>query len=229
MDRVKRGIVFLSAVLFVLGVGIGAFALTLFSAGEIYDYQDSVDGVQLPSVDAIVVLAGGRGRISFGADVWYRYYELSLRPLRPLAPNPIPRQTPVLYLSGMGSSVSYASLSTQVRRGVLSSLTPESVVIEKESADTEENAEYLVRYAKTRGWRRVLLVTSSYHMRRARLIFERVSGGAFTIETLSVFQDPFDANEWRSTLQGIKVTVAEYFKWIYFRAFWEPSPALRKP
>ena len=37
----------------------GLLVLPLLLAGEIYDYQDTVDGVRLPSVDAIVVLAGG--------------------------------------------------------------------------------------------------------------------------------------------------------------------------
>ena len=41
---------------------LGALALAYVMAGDIYEYQDTVDGVHLPEVDAIVCLAGGRGR-----------------------------------------------------------------------------------------------------------------------------------------------------------------------
>jgi uncharacterized SAM-binding protein YcdF (DUF218 family) len=83
-------------------------------------------------------------------------------------------------------------------------------------------------YAAQNGWKRILLVTSPYHMKRARYIFERLghASGGFTkpvgIETLSVYQDPFDANEWRSSWVGIRVTILEYFKWIYYRYVWKP-------
>ena len=52
-----------------LGMVVGALLLASILAGEIYDYQDTVDGVHLPKVDAIVVLAGGKGRISAAGDL----------------------------------------------------------------------------------------------------------------------------------------------------------------
>src|ERR1017187_6074086 len=86
-----------------LGGGI-SFGIALFFrfAGDIYDYQDTVDGVHLPHVDAIVCLAGGRGRIAAAGDIWYRYWELAHSPLVGIGKNPVPDQTPILYLSGMG-------------------------------------------------------------------------------------------------------------------------------
>lgn len=45
----------------VLGIFLTLLTLGLILGGDIYEYQDSVDGVHLPPIDAIVCLAGGGG------------------------------------------------------------------------------------------------------------------------------------------------------------------------
>src|SRR4051812_17666421 len=99
------------------GALIAAFLLVYVMAGEIYDYQDTVDGVHLPQVDAIVCLAGGRGRISAAADIWYRYWELSQVPVPGAGRSPAPTHPPLLYLSGMGGHSNWNVLAHHVRRG----------------------------------------------------------------------------------------------------------------
>ncbi|MGZ3707424.1 MAG: YdcF family protein [Bdellovibrionota bacterium] len=198
-----------------LGMTLGALILAYFLAGEIYDYQDTVDGVHLPRVDAIVCLAGGRGRISGAADLWYRYFEQAHQQG---APKDAP--TPVLYISGMGHQSNWAVFVRQIRRGVLESIRSQDVVLERESENTDANARYLVQYAQKTGWKRVLLVTSRYHMRRAKMIFERelrAAGSPLEVETLSFYQEPFEPGEWRSGLHGVRVTVTEYLKWVYYK------------
>ena len=87
------------------------------------------------------------------------------------------------------------------------------------------NAEWVVRYSRERGWKRILLMTSPYHMKRARFMFEvvtRNAGVPLDVQTLSVYQEPFEPGEWRGGLHGIRVTVTEYLKWIYYKTFWRP-------
>lgn len=202
-----------------LGMALGVLTFALVFAGEIYEYQDSFDGAHLLEVDAIVCLAGGRGRIAAAGDLWYRYWEAASRDEAKL---------PVLYVSGMGPLANWNVFARQLRRGVLESLKPEHVVLETESVNTESNALWLARYARQRGWSRMLLVTSPYHMRRARYIFERVlreAGRSVEISTVSVIQEPFEAGEWRTALHSVRVTVIEYVKWLYYKSFWKPDPA----
>src|SRR4051794_27871720 len=87
---------------FGLGLVLGALGLGFILAGDICDYQDAVDGVHLPKVDAVVCLAGGRGRIAAAGDIWYRYWELSHSLVKGVGPNPVPAHTPLRYISGMG-------------------------------------------------------------------------------------------------------------------------------
>ena len=214
------------------GVLLGGVGLAYLLAGEIYDYQDSVDGVHLPQVDAVVCLAGGRGRIGAAGDLWYRYWELSRTPLKEAGPVPVPGTPPVFYISGMGPQSNYGVFARQLRRGVKEVIHPEQVVLETESTNTESNARWLARYAYAHRWERVLLITSSYHMKRARYLFERVlkemapsPDRVVAVETFSVYQDPFDPEEWREGLHGTRVTLTEYFKWIYYRYGWGlPKP-----
>ncbi len=202
-------------------LGIAAFFILIYYwAGEIYDYQDTVDGAHLPQVDAIVCLAGGRGRIAAAGDLWYRYWEYSQKS------GPILEKVPVLYFSGMGPQAKWNIVAKQLRRGVLSAIREESVVIEKESLNTGENALWLSQYAEIHHWRRILLLTSGYHMKRARFIFEQVLKGLddpIQLETISVYQEPFVPEEWRAGPNGIRVTLIEYLKWVYYRSFWKPA------
>ncbi len=184
----------------VLGICLGAFSLAYLLAGDIYEYQDTVDGVHLPEVDAIVCLAGGRGRIAAAGDIWYRYWEAVHSPVVGAGRTPLPSNPPVLYMSGMGHQSTWKGFTRQLRRGVLEVIKPDHAVLETESDNTDENAKYLTRYAKSHGWDRILLMTSPYHMKRARLIFDantKMAGLNMSIETLSIFQEPFEPGEWR--------------------------------
>ena len=201
---------------------VSAVAVFIFLAGEIYEYQDTFDGVHLPKVDVIVCLAGGRGRIAEAADVWNRYRELALFPVKEAGKSPAPSRNPVLYISGMGPQANWNVFLRNLRRGVRDVITPSDVVIENRSSNTYENAVVFSIFAQARGWERMLLITSRYHMKRARQIFEKVVppplSRPLVIETLSVYQEPFEPGEWRWSLHGIRVSVIEYLKWIYFRA-----------
>lgn len=202
-----------------LGLSLGAALLAFLLAGEIYEYQDTVDGSHLPEVDAIVCLAGGRGRITTAGDIWFRYWE------QVNAQNSSYKKVPILYFSGMGRQANWVRISQQLRRGILQSIRETDTVIETESFNTDANARWLARYAEKHHWKRVLLLTSNYHMKRARFIFEKVLeklDDPPVIETLSVFQEPFSPEEWRTDMNGIHVTIQEYLKWIYYKTVWHP-------
>jgi uncharacterized SAM-binding protein YcdF (DUF218 family) len=202
------------------GAWVGLFGIALFLAGSIYEYQDTADGAELPNVDAIVCLAGGKGRIAAAGDVWYRYWERAHD--QPARPRP-----PILYLSGMGPQSSWGSLGLHLRRGVYGVLRPENVIIETESLNTDANARWLARFARERGWKSILLMTSPYHMKRSRFIMERVLAAAnlpLRVETLTILQEPFDSSDWMTELKGVRVTIFEYLKMVYYQYFWEPDP-----
>ncbi|MEO5968440.1 MAG: YdcF family protein [Bdellovibrionia bacterium] len=204
--------------LLVTGFALGTLMLAFLLAGDIYDYKDTALKDSLPPVDAIVCLAGGRGRISAAGDLWYQYLD---RVLEVTSDSQTP--IPILYFSGLGHQANWSLLTRQLSKRVLQVVQPEDVVIENESANTDENAKWLLRIAQQRHWKRIVLLTSSYHMKRANFIFSHVlkaGGVSLQMDTLSVTQEPFSSKQWRSGLWGIRVTLQEYLKWVYYKSIW---------
>jgi uncharacterized SAM-binding protein YcdF (DUF218 family) len=219
MDRNSgRFQIFASFSFFLLGLLSGVLLFAFVKAGALYDYQDTLDGAFLPPADAVVVLAGGRGRISAAGDFWFRYYEREEAGEIEAAP--------MLYISGMGPNSNWATFEKSLRPGVLKAMKPSNVVLETESRNTEENALWVVKNARLRGWKRLVLMTSPYHMRRSRFIFAKVlerTDLKLEVDTLTIYQEAFSSEEWRESANGIRVTMIEYLKWLYYTTFWKPG------
>lgn len=201
------------ALALVSGIFIGWFLLALSASGLIYDYQETVVSERIPPVDVIVCLAGGRGRIKAASDLWYLYDKRD------------PRPKPVLYFSGVGPQATWASIQQQIDPSVLVELKENNVILENISTNTQENAEQLLRYAREKKWKKIMIVTSSYHMRRSLYIFDKIMNKTkkeFRFETYSVTQESFTSENWQKNLHGVQVTVFEFIKWIYYRTFWTP-------
>lgn len=194
-----------------MGVVLGTSVIAYLGAGAIYDYRDSVAAMdRLPQVEAIVVLSGGRGRIRVAGDLWHQYFQNQSQSARAGDRSGLP----ILYLSGLGRQAGFNVLDGHLRKEVLKDLMLKHVIIENESTNTEQNAQWLRRYQRKNNWKRILLVTSNYHMRRSKLILERILGPEVAIETFSVVQEPLSAASWRADLNAIRVTLTEYIKWL---------------
>lgn len=216
--RFGRFQVIASLSFFILGLLSGVGLFTFIKAGVLYEYEDTLDGAYLPAADSIVVLAGGRGRIAAAGDFWFRYYE------REELGGPI--TAPMLYISGMGPNSNWTTFEKSIRPGVIKAMKPSNVVLETESRNTEENALWVVKNARLRGWKRIVLMTSPYHMRRSKFIFSKVLAQTelkLEVDTLTIDQETFSSEEWRGSLNGIRVTMLEYLKWLYYTSFWAPG------
>jgi uncharacterized SAM-binding protein YcdF (DUF218 family) len=204
-SQVKSISVYLATL--ILGLGLGVFGVAYFAAGTVYDYTDSQELKASPQIDAIVCLAGGRGRIRAAGDLWYEYYRRS------------PERPPVLYVSGMGRDSTLNVLSQHIQESIYKVMKPSDIVMENGSTNTRENAEWLRAHLSPRKWNRFVLVTSTYHMKRARFIFEKVLDGLnVEMRTYSHIQSPYTHKEWKTSILGIQVTVEEYLKGLYYQA-----------
>jgi len=125
------------------GLGFALFAVTLGTPAD----------ADTPKVDAIIAITGGKGRIEHGA--------------RLLAEGSGKR----LLIAGADPSVRKVDL---VRRlGAPRGLFECCIDLGSESVDTRSNAEEAKRWLDRRNYKSVRLVTSDWHMRRARYEFNR--------------------------------------------------------
>jgi uncharacterized SAM-binding protein YcdF (DUF218 family) len=142
------------------GLGFALFAVTL---GEPAD-------AGTPKVDSIIAITGGKGRIEHGVKL--------------LAEGKAER----MLIAGADPSVRKVDL---VRRlDAPRQLLDCCVDLGSESVDTRSNAEEAKRWLERRRYKSARLVTSDWHMRRARYEFSRQLDGAFEIVPDAVRTEP---------------------------------------
>jgi uncharacterized SAM-binding protein YcdF (DUF218 family) len=140
--------------------------------------------------EAAVVLTGGSGRIEHGIDV--------LRAGRAQR----------LLVAGADPSVTKADIAR--RLGGSNRLLRCCVDLGSESVDTRSNAEEAARWIEKHRFTSVRLITSDWHMRRARYEFRRVMGGKVRLTTDAVRSEP-----------GFMTLFGEYNKYVLRRlAVW---------
>jgi len=123
-----------------------------------------------PATDAAVVLTGGKGRIEHAIDV-----------LRA-------QKAKRLLVSGADPAVTKGDI---VRRlGGNQKLVQCCVDLGSESVDTRSNAEETGRWLAQHKFQSFRLITSDWHMRRARYEFRKVLGGKYRIVPDAVRTEP---------------------------------------
>jgi uncharacterized SAM-binding protein YcdF (DUF218 family) len=103
-----------------------------------------------------------------------------------------------------------------IERGV----PKEKIVRLPHDADsTKEEAEAVLKFAKERKWRSLIVVTSNYHTRRARYIFRRVFSQGIEVHIASARDGDFDPQNWWKKRKSTKELTREFAGMIV--AVWE--------
>jgi len=162
------------------------------------------DGAQ---VDVVLCLAGGKHRIPAAVSLWEKLRAIPGR-----------KHPPVLFFSGVGPHAGYETLIEQgVSKELVKSMKKEEVVFEDVSANTYENAQIFSSFARQNQWKKILLITASYHMKRSSDILRKAIEPDDTVETFTVDAEHFDRHEWHKDAYAIRVTMIEYIKWLFYR------------
>jgi uncharacterized SAM-binding protein YcdF (DUF218 family) len=120
--------------------------------------------------DAIVVLTGGAKRIERGLDLLER------------------GRAKRMLVSGVDRTVRPPELAQQYPASA--ALFECCIDLGRESVDTRSNAEEVARWAERRGFRSVRLVTTDWHMPRARFELSRRLGGKVELVGDAVESNP---------------------------------------
>ena len=120
--------------------------------------------------DAAVVLTGGSGRIEHAIDVLRR------------------GKARRLLVAGADPSVTKGDLARRIPGSF--DLLKCCVDLGSESVDTRSNAEEANRWLKKRRFQSLRLITSDWHLRRARYEFEKVLGGKYRMVADGVPTEP---------------------------------------
>jgi uncharacterized SAM-binding protein YcdF (DUF218 family) len=85
--------------------------------------------------------------------------------------------------------------------------------------NTKDEAVEVAKVVDARRWRRVLIVTSNYHARRARFIYGRTLPASVTFRVSGARDSEFDPTRWWETRRGQKLFFTELAGYVFAR--WE--------
>lgn len=159
------------------------------------------------ATDAIVVLAGGRGRVEEGVRLFRE------------------QKGKYLFLIGVDPLVRKRELFRDRQGEDLS----ERVFLEKASRNTLENALYGREIIDRKDVRSICLITSRYHMKRATLIFRNTLP-----RDIAIYPHPVDTvnlkQAWWRDKGSFRLLFSEFYKYCLFRFFFLfASGELRPP
>jgi uncharacterized SAM-binding protein YcdF (DUF218 family) len=116
---------------------------------------------------------------------------------------------------------SYAGVAELEQHDLESHGVPEGAIVKLPAADrnTREECTGIGQFASSHGWKRIILVTSNYHTRRARYICSRVMQPGTTLIVSAARDTDYDPDSWWYSRQGTKIFFGEAVG--IFVAMWE--------
>jgi uncharacterized SAM-binding protein YcdF (DUF218 family) len=93
------------------------------------------------------------------------------------------------------------------------------ILLAHHAQNTREEALAIGQFLFSHGWKRIILVTSNYHTRRARYICERAFPAGTSLRVVAAHDPAYDPDHWWESRQGVKIFFNELGGMIV--AFWE--------
>lgn len=143
-------------------IGLAVIAAAIIIGLSLYLAPDDLAACQQPgsgncqNADAIVVISGGdtNARTSEAISLYKNGW------------------APLLIVSGAAADKTGLSNAEAMKRRAMAQGVPQSAIIAEETSETtKQNASEVAAVVKQRGMKRIILVTSGYHMQRAKLEF----------------------------------------------------------
>jgi uncharacterized SAM-binding protein YcdF (DUF218 family) len=151
--------------------------------------------------DAIVVLAGGKGRVEEGVRLF--------------------RESRAEYLFLVG--VDPAVRKSDLYRPQQGDPSAEKVILEKASRNTLENAIFGRDLIVSHDIRSIILITSRYHLKRSSILFRNSLP-----KDIAIYPYPVDSNKlkesWWSHGGSFQLLFREFYKYCMFRSFFLLAP-----
>jgi uncharacterized SAM-binding protein YcdF (DUF218 family) len=86
----------------------------------------------------------------------------------------------------------------------------------EDAYETATEAEAVGKAILQMGYKKIILVTSKYHTRRARYIWSKMYDGRLIVCSVSAKTDPYDPGGWWKDGRQIRWLMTEYGAWIYY-------------
>jgi len=154
---------------------------------------------KLEKADLIVVVSGGEIKARVKEGAWL--YDSGF--------------APKILFSGAAKEGDVSNALAMKRIAVSLGVSPDDILIEEESKDTEENAEFSSKIIKDLGSGSIILTTSPYHQRRTYLNFKKYLSEDIKIINWSAQDSTWRKAGWWKNKESTRLTVSELIKLFY--------------
>jgi len=115
----------------------------------------------------------------------------------------------------------YASIAELMQHDLTDRGVPATAVVRfpNRARNTLEEAQAVSEFLSSHGWKKIIVVTSNYHTRRARFIYERTLAPGTDLRMVAAPDPAYDPNTWWRTREGLKTFFYELVG--YTVARWE--------
>jgi uncharacterized SAM-binding protein YcdF (DUF218 family) len=105
----------------------------------------------------------------------------------------------------------YASIAQLEEHDLLDRGVPQTAIVrlEHHAENTREEALAIRQFLASKGWKRIIVVTSNYHTRRSRYICERAFPPGTLLRMVAARDSDFDPDNWWRTRTGVKIFAHE--------------------
>lgn len=148
---------------------------TFFSIGSFLSPQD-----KLEKADVIIAISGGD--TAARTDEAIKLYKEGW--------------APYLLFSGAARSGDVSNAESMKSKAISKGVPSSKIFIEEESATTYENAQFSKEIIEEQGWKKIILVTSPYHQKRAYMTFNYVLNNDIKIINHSASDKYWSASIW---------------------------------
>jgi uncharacterized SAM-binding protein YcdF (DUF218 family) len=212
-SRLKRWLKILAVTALVLiVVGYVTYRPVFRAAGNFLVVVD-----QPVKSDAIVVLAGGDPARPFEA---VQLYKAGFAPWVVVTTERPPRVYEELKKDGIFLNQNYENYLKVIEGyGV-----PADHFIRVESYvnDTLDEMQAIKKFAQSRGWKSLLIVTSNFHTRRAKMVSRYVMEPDIRVTMVAASKDSFDPSTWFESQASTRTFVIEVEKLVTYKAYLWP-------
>lgn len=133
---------------------------------QAYSVPEKVEG------DVIVLLCGGAGDVPIDISAAAALYPATMQRTYAVARLQKKVKLPVIVSGGAPYSDTPESVAAARYLAELG-VPKDKIITEEASRDTLENASYTLKICREKGYKRIILVTSSYHMPRSVYLFKK--------------------------------------------------------
>jgi uncharacterized SAM-binding protein YcdF (DUF218 family) len=180
----------------IIGILVIMFILFLIQAGNILVINDTPI-----KADTIIVLAGDHkgDRTNFGVSLFKEGYSKNL------------------VLTGGILYYKYTIAELMKRQALELGVPDKNIIVEAEAKNTWGNAIYSKKIMEREKFKSAIVVSSPYHMRRSKMLFNKVfKGSNIKLIYCSATDREYNPQKWWVNTFGIKTTVSEYIKLVYY-------------